>query len=124
MTLSVETGRSIPTGGFEVRTSSCDATRANMSVSGDLDGDGAAVLAQVIDGHVRAGRRFLRLELGSVRTLCTAATAVIARAHEQLLASKGTLILTGVGGPVEAALRTAAPASPLLLLPATASDVN
>lgn len=124
MTLSVETGSSAPTGGFDVRTSSCDATRANMYVSGDLNGDGAAVLAQVIDGHVRAGRRFLRLNLGGVRSLGAPATVVIARAHEQLLATKGTLILTGVEGPIEAVLRTAAPASPLLLLPATATDIN
>jgi anti-anti-sigma regulatory factor len=124
MTLSVETGSSIPQGGFDVRTASCDATRANVYVSGDLDCDGAAVLAQVIDGHVRAGRRFLRLNLGGVRTLDPAATMVIARAHEQLLATKGTLILIGVGGRIEAVLRSAAPASPLLLLPAAVTEVN
>ena len=118
MTLSIETGPSIPTGGFDVRTSSCDAIRANLTVSGDLDDDGAAVLSEVIEGHIRAGRRFLRLHLGGVRSLGDAAMVVIARAHEQLLAGRGTLILTGVSGRIEAALRIAAPASPLLLLPA------
>lgn len=117
MTLSVEAGSNLPASGFDVRTSRCDAARANLSVSGDLDADGAAVLAQVIDGHVRAGRRFLRLHLGGVRSLGDAAMLVIARAHEQLLAARGTLILTGVEGRIEAALRLAAPASPLLLLP-------
>ena len=123
MTLSVETGSSIPTGGFDVRTSTCDATRANLTVSGDLDADGAAVLEQVIDGHVRAGRRFLRLEMGGLRTVGDAATVVIARAHEQLLASRGTLILTGVERHIEARLRAAA-RSPLLLLPATSADLS
>jgi len=123
MTLSVEAGSSIPTGGFDVRTASCDANRANLYVSGDLDSDGAVVLAQVIEGHVRAGRRFLRLNLGGVRSLCDAATVVIARAHEQLLATRGTLILTGVDGSMEQLLRLAAPASPLLLLPATLTEI-
>jgi anti-anti-sigma regulatory factor len=124
VTLSIETGSSIPTGGFDVRTSTCDASRANLHVSGDLDADGAAVLGQVIDGHIRAGRRFLRLHLGGVRSLGDAATVAIARAHEQLLAGRGTLILTGVSGPIEAALRVAAPASPLLLLPATPAELS
>jgi anti-anti-sigma regulatory factor len=124
MTLSLEAGSNIPAGGFDVRTSHCDVTRANLHISGDLDTDGAAVLAQVIDGHVRAGRRFLRVNLGGVRTLGDAAMVVIARAHEQLLAARGTLILTGVGDRIEAALRLAAPGSPLLLLPAMASDVD
>ena len=123
MTLSVEAGSSIPTGGFDVRTSSCDATRANLNVSGDLDTDGAEVLAQVIEGHVRAGRRFLRLHLGGVRHLGDAATVVIARAHEQLLAGRGTLILIGVDSRLEAALRLAAPGSPLLLLPASPTGI-
>lgn len=123
MTLSVETGPTIPTGGFDVRTTTCDATRANLHVSGDLDDDGATVLGQVIDGHLRAGRRFLRLHLDGVRSLGVAATVAIARAHEQLLATRGTLILIGVAGDIEAALRLAAPASPLLLLPATPADL-
>lgn len=123
MTLSVETGPTSPTGGFDVRTTTCDATRATLHVSGDLHDDGAAVLAHVIDGHVRAGRRFLRLHLDGVRSLGAAATATIARVHEQLLATRGTLILIGVTGDVEAALRVAAPASPLLLLPASPADL-
>ena len=124
MTLSVETSPSSPTGGFDVRTSSCDSTRANLTISGDLDDDGAAVLGEVIEGHVRTGRRFLRLNLGGVRSLGDAAMVVIARAHEQLLAGRGTLILTGVDGRLEAALRIAAPASPLLLVPAGPAEVS
>jgi hypothetical protein len=46
----------------------------------------------------------------------------IARAHEQLLASRGTLILTGVDSSVEKRLRLAA-ASPLLLVPATLTEI-
>jgi anti-anti-sigma regulatory factor len=122
MTLSVEAHSDLPTG-FDVRTARCDATRANLIISGDLDRDGAAVLEQVIDGHVRAGRRFLRVHVTGVRSLGDAAIVVIARAHEQLLAARGTLVLTGVGERLEATLRAAAPGSPLLLLPVSAAEI-
>jgi anti-anti-sigma factor len=111
-----------PPGGFEVRTLRCDASRANLHVSGDLDGEAAAVLAHVIDAHVRAGRRFLRLHIGGLRSLGEEAIAVIASAHEQLMTRRGTMILTGVEASLEAALRAATPASPLLLVGPTAAE--
>ena len=125
MTLSVDTepdDTSAPDSHFDVHTVRCDATRANVRVSGDLDDGGASVLAEVIDGHLRAGRRFLRLHVGRVRTLGTAAVEVIAAAHDQLLARRGTMILTGVDATLEAVLRAATPASPLLILAPTAAE--
>jgi anti-anti-sigma regulatory factor len=125
MSLFVETepdGSAVPGAQFEVHTVRCDALRANVAVSGDLGAGGAAVLAHVIDGHVRSGRRFLRLDIGGVRTLGAAALEVLVAAHDQLLARRGTLILTGVSRPMEARLRTATPASPLLLLAPTAAE--
>ena len=109
-------------GSFDVRTSKSDASRANLQVSGHLDADSAALLQQVIDGHLRAGRRYLRLHVGGVRSIDGAALAVIATTHERLLASRGTLILTGVRDDIEPVLRAAAPASPLLLLAVTAAE--
>lgn len=122
MTLPIEADRPVPRTEFDLRTARCDATRADLHLSGDLDDGAAAVLAQVIDGHMRAGRRFLRLYVGGLRSLGDAAVDVIASAHDRLLAARGTLILTGVGGPIEAALRAAAPGSPLLLLSPTAAE--
>lgn len=121
-TLHIETDRILPKAGFDVRTARCDSTRAQLYLSGDLDDDAAVVLAEVIEGHLRAGRRFLRMYVGGLRSLDAAAVCVIARAHDRLLAARGTMILTGVGGPIEAALRSAAPGSPLLLLPPTAAE--
>jgi anti-anti-sigma regulatory factor len=120
--LPLEADRPVPVTGFDVRTAGCDATRANLHLSGNLDDGAAVVLAEVIDGHIRAGRRFLRLHVGGLKVLGTQAVDVIAAAHDRLLASKGTMILTAVGGPIEAALRAAAPGSPLLLLPPTAAE--
>jgi anti-anti-sigma factor len=107
---------------FDVRTSRCDATRANVHLSGHLDAGGAAVLATVIDGHLRAGRRFLRLHIGGVRSLTEEAIAVIADAHEQLLARRGTMILTSVSPSMEDVLRLATPTSPLLMIRPTAAE--
>jgi anti-anti-sigma regulatory factor len=125
-TVAAESGdqQQAPSPGFDVRTARCDATRANLHVSGDLSGDGAAVLAHVIDGHLRAGRRFLRLHIGGARTLGESAIAVIADAHQQLLARRGTMILTGVTPAMEDVLRAATPTSPLLMLRPTAAELN
>jgi anti-anti-sigma factor len=125
MTLSVGTGRDdqfASSTGFEVRTTRSDEIRANIQVSGDFGDEAAAVLAEVIDGHVRSGRRYLRLNVGAVRTLSSAAVSVIAAAHERLLGRRGTMILTGVSARLERELRAATPASPLFLLLPTAAD--
>jgi anti-anti-sigma regulatory factor len=108
---------------FDVETTRSDELRANLKVSGLIDAGAAAVLAQVIDGHIRAGRRFLRVNVGGVRSFGGSAIDVIALAHERLLARRGTMILTGVSAGMEAVLRTATPASPLLLVSPTAADL-
>jgi anti-anti-sigma regulatory factor len=113
-----------PSAAFDVHTARADATRANLHVSGELGSDGAVVLAQVIDGHLRAGRRFLRLHIGGARTLGEQAIAVIADAHEQLLARRGTMILTGVSPAMEDVLRAATLTSPLLMIRPTAAEVE
>jgi anti-anti-sigma factor len=107
---------------FDVRTSRWDATRANLQVSGHLDAGGAAVLATVLDGHLRAGRRFLRLHIGGVRSLAEEAIAVIADAHDQLLARRGTMILTSVSPSMEDVLRAATLTSPLFMIRPTAAE--
>jgi anti-anti-sigma regulatory factor len=125
MTLFVHAERGGPSASgaeFEVRTAHCDALRANIRVAGNVDDEAAGVLAEVIDGHVRAGRRFLRLHVGGVRALSPAAIELIGQAHERLLARRGTMILTGVSGRLEAELRAATPASPLFLLAPTAAE--
>jgi anti-anti-sigma regulatory factor len=123
--LSAPAHKDHPTTGverFEVRTTRSDELRANLQVRGLLDSGAAAVLAHVIDGHIRAGRRFLRLDVGDVRSVGESAVAVIAVAHERLLARRGTMILTGVSAGMEAVLRGATPASPLLLVSPTAAE--
>lgn len=108
---------------FEIRTVSCDGLRAMVRLVGSIAEDAAGVLAQVLDDHQRAGRRFLRLDLHDVRTICPAALAVVHRAHDALLARRGTLILTGVDSRVAAMLYRGDPDGRLFVLPPTADDL-
>lgn len=108
--------------GFDIETTRCDQTRAGLAVRGDLDRSAASVLARIIDDHVRAGRRFVQLNLAAVGDVCPASIDVLTRAHERLLANRGTLILTGVAAPLEAMLRAAVPHRPLFVLAPTAAD--
>jgi anti-anti-sigma regulatory factor len=127
MTLSVDSDRTAdhnPSAGFALRTVRCDPTRAEILASGHLTSDSADVLAQVLDGHIRAGRRYLRLHVGRVRSVGETALDVIAAVHDRLLAERGTLVLTGVGDQIEKLLRTASPASPLLILRPTAAELR
>jgi hypothetical protein len=109
---------------FAVRTEDCDSLRASVHVSGFVAPDAAALLQQVLDDHQRAGRRFVRLDVRKVKTLCPEAIAVVRRAHDALLARRGTLILTGVDARVGEMLRRGDPDGRLLLLAPTADQLS
>jgi anti-anti-sigma regulatory factor len=97
-----------------------DAEFAELGLTGRLDADAAAILAIAIDGHLRAGRRYLRLNLAAAHLIDDAALARIAVLHRRLLALRGTLILTGLTPGLERKLSAAEP--DLLLLTRTAAD--
>lgn len=82
-----------------------DRLRALVKVAGELDRGTAAPLWAVLDGHVSAGRRFLRLDVCDVTFLDATALSGIARVHRELLHRRGTLVITGVGPLVARVLR-------------------
>jgi anti-anti-sigma regulatory factor len=110
------------TGSFDVRTVAADASRASMRVTGDLTAGCAGLLGEVIDGHLRAGRRFVRLNVGGVQVIDRAVVAELHRAHRAFLERRGTLILTGVGPVVQAALAGTGLLKDLLVLPPSADE--
>jgi anti-anti-sigma regulatory factor len=110
------------TGNFDVRTVAADASRAAVRVTGDLTAGFAGLLAEVIDGHLRAGRRFVRLNVSGVHVIDGAVIAGLHRAHHAFLERRGTLILTGVGPVVHAALARTGLLDDLLVLPPTAHE--
>lgn len=92
---------------IDIFTTQSDATRASVRICGTLDSSNAPLLAQVIAGHVRSRRRFLRLDVANLSITDAEALAVVHEAHQALLEVRGTLILTGVTRSVRNALTEA-----------------
>jgi anti-anti-sigma factor len=92
---------------MSVETIRFDRQRALVQVSGDLDLTTTAPLWAVLRGHLAAGRRFVRLDLSGVTFLDASALNGIARAHQDLLARRGTLVITDAGPFVARVLRLA-----------------
>jgi anti-anti-sigma factor len=90
---------------MSVQTVRFDDTKALVKVNGELDLSTAAPLWAVLDSHLAAGRRFLRLDLSGVTFLDATALTGITRAHKELLARRGTLVVTGVRSLVGRVLR-------------------
>ena len=90
---------------MSVDTVRFDQTRALIKVNGELDLSTAAPLWAVLQSHLAAGRRFLRLDLSGVTFLDATVLTGITRAHQDLLARRGTLVITGVRALVSRVLR-------------------
>jgi anti-anti-sigma factor len=111
-------------GGFDVETVHCDATRVGIRLRGRLDADSALVLAEVIEGHLRAGRRYFRLHVTGVTIADMAGIEAIGRAHRQLLKARGTLIVSGVTAALTRAFAAAGLDAELFVLPPTADELH
>jgi anti-anti-sigma factor len=81
---------------MSVETISFDRLRALIKVAGELDIGTSAPLWAVLQGHLAAGRRFLRLDLSGVTFLDATVLGGITRAHQDALGRRGTLVITGV----------------------------
>ncbi len=109
---SVEAGRPngvvrrpVPVASMSVETVRFDPERADIKVTGELDAATAAPLWAVLQSHLAAGRRFLRLDLSGVTFLDATVLSGITRAHQDLLQCRGTLVITGVRALVAKVLR-------------------
>jgi anti-sigma B factor antagonist len=92
-------------GVMSVDTVRFDRTRAIIKVTGELDLGTAPPLWAVLQNHVAAGRRFLRLDVSGLTFLDATALSGITRAHQDLLGNRGTLVITGVRSLVARVLR-------------------
>jgi anti-anti-sigma factor len=81
---------------LSVETTELSQLRARVRVAGDLDASTGAPLWAVLQSHLAAGRRFLRVDLSGVAFLDAAALSGLTKAHHDALARRGTLVLTGV----------------------------
>lgn len=81
---------------LSVETVRFDERRAAVSVHGDLDVSTAAALWSVLQSHLTAGRRYLRVDLSAVKFIDAAAVTAIVEVHHEALYRRGTLVLVGV----------------------------
>jgi anti-anti-sigma factor len=105
-----------------VVTASFDEQGAAIRAVGDLDAAASSRLRRLIDFHVSAGRRFLRVDLSGVTGIGESALRLLEATHQRLLAQRGTLVLIGSGEGVTRVLRSADLADELFLLEPFASD--
>jgi anti-sigma B factor antagonist len=84
-----------------------DRTRALVRAVGEWDLANAEVLDDLLRTHEKAGRRYVRLDVSSVKFLDCTCLGVLVAAHRRLLAERGTLVLTGVTPRIVRLLRLA-----------------
>ena len=78
-----------------------DAWRAHVALHGELDIADAPQLLAVLEAHLEAGRRVLRLDTTDVTFLDSTVLGAMVAAHRRCVEMHGSLILTGVHGVVE-----------------------
>jgi len=110
-------------GEFDVVITESDAARAHLRARGRLDSSNAPLLVEVIVGHLRARRRFLRLDVGDLVIADPAAMAAIKQAHQLALRARGTLILIKVPDALRHTFARAGLDTELFMLPPAAHDV-
>jgi hypothetical protein len=89
---------------FEVATSSSDPLRAGIRVSGPLGERTVPLVLSVLATHVRAGRRYLRIDLTHAGVADLAALAPLRTAHSALTELGGMLVFDNAGDDVTRAL--------------------
>ena len=95
----------------------CSNTRCSeVRARGELDVATAGLLALALEEQRAAKRRYVRLDLSGLTFMDCAGLSVILRAHHQLLADGGTLILTGASPRVQRVLHITALDEVLLTL--------
>ena len=109
---------------LSVETVRSDDRRAAVTVHGVLDVSTAAALWSVLQSHLGAGRRYLRVDLSAVRFIDAAAVTAIVEVHHEALYRRGTLVLDGVTAAVAKVLRLTGVDDKLFISGATARPVQ
>ncbi|HEY3089977.1 MAG TPA: STAS domain-containing protein [Jatrophihabitantaceae bacterium] len=108
-------------GPFEIDVCPSDDPRlGQLRARGALSSAGADMLGAVLTAQRELGVQYVRLDLCRVTAIDDVAVAALLRAHHRFLASRGTLVLTGVCGPVGDALAASGLDRVLLTLGPTA----
>lgn len=90
-----------------VRTIAYDEWRAAIALHGEFDIANADELRTALDGHLDAGRRVIRVDVGSVTFVDSTAIGALVDASERCRREHGSLILTNVPPRVDRVLKIA-----------------
>ncbi len=82
--------------GLEIVTERSDATRATLRLRGEMDLANADLLTAALADQLSFGHRFVRLDLSELSFLDCAGLRALVQAHNDFLAARGSLILTGI----------------------------
>jgi hypothetical protein len=93
---------------FEVATTSADALRASVRTAGALTRPACSVLRSVLAAHLRAGRRYLRVDVGGSDVLESDVLDALTETHHQIAEQGGMLVFENAGPRVIEAVRAAA----------------
>jgi hypothetical protein len=93
------------TDSFEVTTVGADLMRATIRTAGALTLPASAALIGMLRAHLRAGRRYLRVDVGGSRVVDPAVLASLTSAHRQVAACGGMLVFENAGPQVVDAIR-------------------
>jgi anti-anti-sigma factor len=106
--------------GFDMLVTASDSARANLTARGRLDSSNAPLFVELIADHLRARRRFLRLDVAELLFADPAALTAIRQAHQLALRARGTLILIRVSDQVRRTFARSGLDTELFIVPDTA----
>lgn len=98
--------RTAATGLLEIVAVAISPTQSTVQVDGELDLATADLLAAALDDELKNMHRFVRLDLSRLIFIDGAGLEVLVRAHNQFLAARGTIVLTGLSRQVTRLLAT------------------
>ena len=106
-----------------VQTMASDDWRAAIALRGELDIANSDELRAELAGHLAAGRRVIRVDVGALEFMDSTALGELVSASERCIAEQGSLILTHVPGRLKR-LIDLADLSHVLLVDTAGDDAN
>lgn len=105
MSSSARTTETLTPNVLEVATMSSDTMRAIVRVTGVLTDDNVTLLSSALATHLRAGRRYLRIDLAAAGVSGHKALATLAEVHAGTTKLGGMLVFDHASANLAAALR-------------------
>lgn len=94
--------------GLTITIAKRDAMRAGLRIVGELDLASVPILEACLENLLAVGSRYIRADLSGLSFIDCAGLGALLRAHNEFLAARGTLVITGAGPQTRRVMRIAA----------------